>query len=97
VLLRPGTWPPVQAAAGGDCLRCLAVVFGEHRSPALMSCLSAAGAGAEFPGNHESSQPGLLWPEFRPGSGELQDRDRGGRELDPDPLERIRITGSGAG
>jgi hypothetical protein len=32
-------------------------------------------------GTNGSGQPGPFWPEFLPGSGELQYRDRGGREL----------------
>src|SRR6266536_2960719 len=74
---------------------------GRRVPPALLpdhlGWLSRARAGAEFPGNHESSQPGLFWDERLPGSGELQSRDRGGRELEPNPLERIRIASPGAG
>jgi hypothetical protein len=44
------------------------------------------------------ARPGLFWPELLPGSGELQYRDGGGRELEPGLFERIRITASpGAG
>ena len=58
--------------------------------------LSLGSVGAEVPGNHEIGQPGLFWPEILPGSGELQHRDRGSRELDPDPLQRTRIASPGA-
>ncbi len=71
--------------------------FRPHRGLIFLSWLSPAGAGAEFPGNHESGQPGLFWPESLPDSGELQYRDRGGRELEPNPLKRTRIASPGAG
>ena len=55
------------------------------------------GAGAQVPGDDESGQPGLSWPEFLPRSGDLQYRDRRRRELGPDPVERTPIAGPAAG
>jgi hypothetical protein len=50
---------------------------------------------AHVVGHDELSEPGLAWAEFRPAVGEGQDRDRGGRELRPDPVERRRTVIAG--
>jgi hypothetical protein len=43
---------------------------------------------AQVARHYELGQPCLAGAEFRPAGGEDQDRDRGGRELRPDPVER---------
>ena len=63
----------------------------------LASSADTGKADIAHDGTNGSGQPGPFWPEFLPGSGELRYRDRGGRELEPSPFERIRIASPGAG
>jgi DNA-binding IclR family transcriptional regulator len=66
----------------GARLRDIAASLGitERTAHGIITDLTKA-ADIAHDGTNGSGQPGPFWPEFLPGSGELQYRDRGGREL----------------